>query len=99
MPTKLTDAQIQAELGKLSGWEVQDGLLLKEFSFNNYLDGVAFASAVGVVCEGIGHHPEELNIGYQRVRLSFITHDIGNALSDADFQTAAAVDALGFPKA
>lgn len=98
MPTKLTDQQVQTELSKLSGWNVQDGELIKVYTFNNFLDGVAFASAVGVICEGMGHHPEKLHIGYQKVTLSFITHDVGDALTEADFAAAAAVDALNFPK-
>jgi 4a-hydroxytetrahydrobiopterin dehydratase len=98
MPTKLTDAQIQEQLAALPGWEINaDGRLSRTFQFGSYLDGVAFASAVGVVCEGIGHHPD-LFIGWRRVVVSFITHDIGNAISDSDFEAAAAVAALGFPR-
>lgn len=97
MATPLTEAEFTARLGDLDGWRRDGERLVKQFSFDNYLAGLAFASAVGVLCEGANHHPD-MTIGWRRVELSFTTHDAGNRLSAKDFAAAAAIDALGYPK-
>ena len=70
---------------------------VKEFTFDSYLAGVAFASSVGVVAEGLDHHPD-MTIGYRRVTVTFTTHDAGNTISAKDLAAAAAVDGLGYPR-
>ncbi|MXX50439.1 MAG: 4a-hydroxytetrahydrobiopterin dehydratase, partial [Chloroflexi bacterium] len=57
MAMPLTEAEITAGLGELDGWRREGECLVKQFRFDNYLAGLAFASAVGVVCEGANHHP------------------------------------------
>ncbi len=92
----LEEAQIAARLARLNGWE-RDGMVIKKtFPMETYMTGLAFASAVGTVCEVRGHHPDIL-IGWRRVVVSFTTHDAGNMLTDNDFDAAEAVDALGYP--
>ncbi|MCY4248022.1 MAG: 4a-hydroxytetrahydrobiopterin dehydratase [Chloroflexi bacterium] len=97
MATPLTEAEITAGLGELDGWRRDGERLVKQFSFDNYLAGLAFASAVGVLCEGANHHPD-MTIGWRRVEVSFTTHDAGNRLSAKDFAAAAGIDALGYPR-
>ena len=97
MATALTEAEISAGLRELDGWARDANKLVKEFKFDNYLAGLAFASAVGVLCEGANHHPD-LVIGWRRAHVSFTTHDAGNQLSAKDFAAAAAIDALGYPR-
>jgi 4a-hydroxytetrahydrobiopterin dehydratase len=95
--TPLTEAEIAERLTKLSGWQTDGTTISKTFTFDKYLEGTAFASAVGVVCEGINHHPD-MHIGYKRVSVSFTTHDTGNTLTDKDFDCATAIEALRYPK-
>lgn len=97
MTTALSDADIKARLAQLKGWSREDDVLVKSFGFDSYLAGVAFASAVGVIAEGLNHHPD-MSIGWRRVTVSFTTHDAGNKLSAKDFAAAAAIDALDYPK-
>ncbi|MXX82348.1 MAG: 4a-hydroxytetrahydrobiopterin dehydratase [Chloroflexi bacterium] len=97
MAMPLTEAEITDGLGELDGWRREGECLVKQFRFDNYLAGLAFASAVGVVCEGANHHPD-MTIGWRRVQVSFTTHDAGNRLSAKDFAAAAGIDALGYPK-
>ena len=96
MTKALSEAEISAGLATLDGWARDGDALVKEFRFDNYLAGLAFASGVGVIAEGLNHHPD-LSIGWRRVHVSFTTHDAGNQLSDKDFAAAAAIDALGYP--
>lgn len=97
MSAALSDQEITASLAKLNGWARNGDELTKEFRFDNYLAGLAFASGVGVIAEGLNHHPD-LVIGWRRVSVSFTTHDAGSKLTSKDFAAAAAIDALGYPK-
>lgn len=96
MAKALTEAEISAGLATLNNWTRDGDVLVKEFKFDSYLAGLAFASSVGVVAEGLNHHPD-MTVGWRRVTVSFTTHDTGNKLSAKDMAAAAAVDALGYP--
>lgn len=95
--TALNDSEIEAALHDINGWEREGDALVRTYKFDSYLAGVAFASAAGVVCEGLDHHPDML-IGWKKVTLRFTTHDAGHKISDKDIEAAKAVDALGYPK-
>jgi len=98
MPTPpLADAAIDAALAGLAGWERSDNALVRVFKFDSYLAGVAFATAVGVLSEGMDHHPD-LIINWRKVTVRYTTHDAGNRISAKDIRAAQAVDALGYPR-
>ena len=97
MAGALSESEINARLGDLKGWARDGDTLVKTFQFDSYLAGVAFASTVGVISEGLNHHPD-LSIGWRRVTVAYTTHDAGNKLSSKDFAAAEAIDALGYPK-
>ena len=96
--TPLTDKQISDGLSKLPGWERDGDKLKKTFKLETYMAGLAFASAIGTVCEALDHHPD-LFIGWKRVEVGFSTHDAGNKISQKDLDAAAKVEALGYPRA
>ena len=97
MADALSDAEINAGLAKLNGWARDGDELVKQFQFDNYLAGLAFASSVGVIAEGLNHHPD-LIIGWRRVSVSFTTHDAGSKITAKDLAAAEAIDGLGYPK-
>ncbi len=97
MADALSDAEINAGLAKLNGWARDGDELVKQFQFDNYLAGLAFASSVGVIAEGLNHHPD-LIIGWRRVSVSFTTHDAGSKIMAKDLAAAEAIDGLGYPK-
>lgn len=93
----LTEDQIAARLSQLTGWE-RDGMVIrKTYKLDTYMTGLAFAAAVGTLCEARDHHPD-LYIGWKQVQVSFTTHDAGSSLTTNDFDAAQAIDALGYPK-
>ena len=92
----LTQDEIQTSLKELNGWECADDMVSKTFELPTYLAGVAFAAAVGIVAEGMDHHPDML-ITWRKVKVSFTTHDAGHKVSNKDIKAAKAVDALGYP--
>ncbi|NDJ60327.1 MAG: 4a-hydroxytetrahydrobiopterin dehydratase [Chloroflexi bacterium] len=96
--TPLSDAEIDARMTKLDGWTRTDMIISKTFTLDSYLAGPALATAIGVICEGMNHHPDNLSIGYKQVEVSFTTHDVGNVLTASDFDAAEAIDALNYPR-
>lgn len=95
--TPLTEAEIMEELEKVNGWERDGDVLTKSFKVDHYMAGLALASAIGTIAEGLNHHPD-LYIGYKTVKVGFTTHDAGSKLSSKDFAAAAAIDALNYPR-
>jgi 4a-hydroxytetrahydrobiopterin dehydratase len=89
---KLTDSQISDNLSKLSGWELINGQISKQYTFSTYKAGLVFATVVGHLADQMDHHPD-LFIGYQKVRVSLNTHDVGG-ISELDFELAGKIDSI-----
>lgn len=92
--TPLDETTIATRLAALSGWTRDGSVIRKTYQLTSYPAGLAFASAIGTICEGFDHHPDRLCIGWKQVEVSFTTHSAGNALTALDFDVAAAIEAL-----
>ncbi len=92
----LTDDEISELHLQTPMWQVADvdGVkrLRRNFKFDNYLDGVEFASRVGKQADMQDHHPTII-IRYQQVAVEWYTHAI-NGLHRNDFVMAAKSDEL-----
>ncbi len=74
-------------------WIVEDNKqLLKEFSFDSYLDAIEFSNKVADLSEEQGHHPF-IHINYKIVKIILFTHKI-NGLHENDFLMASKIDNL-----
>ena len=82
----LSDEEVLSRLGALPGWKIEDGMLVKTFKFKDFLTALHFVNRLGDVAEEAGHHPD-IDIRYNRVRLSLTTHDAGG-LTGKDFDLA-----------
>ena len=89
---RLSDGEIRDQLSQLSGWELQQGKLHKEFQFANFVEAFGFMASAALIAEKMGHHPEWSNV-YNRVVMDLSTHDIGG-ISSLDCRLAAAIDEL-----
>jgi len=83
----MTKREAERLVRVLTGWNLMDGSLEKEFHFKSYLDGLDFAYSVGKIAEEQDHHPDIL-IKWRRVRLTLSTHSV-KGLSENDFIVAA----------
>lgn len=90
---KLNDNQIAERLKILNGWQRDGDQIVKEWHFKDFIGAMAFIQQVALLCEKNNHHPEMFNV-YNRVQLTFSTHDAGG-LTENDFRIAAAIDQLG----
>jgi 4a-hydroxytetrahydrobiopterin dehydratase len=91
-PGRLEEREIQSRLEGLTGWELRDGKLHREFAFADFVEAFRFVSGVALIAERMDHHPEWSNV-YNRVVIDLTTHDAGG-LTDLDFELAAAASAL-----
>jgi 4a-hydroxytetrahydrobiopterin dehydratase len=90
------DADIQQYLPLVPGWALEQGKLVKAFSFEDYHETLAFVNAIAYVIHAEDHHPE-LVVTYNRCVARFDTHSVNEGrggLSINDFICAAKVDAI-----
>lgn len=77
---KLTDSEIQTELGGLPGWTVDKGKLHREFKFADFIHAFGFMTTAALAIEKMNHHPEWFNV-YNRVDIYLVSHDAGGITS------------------
>lgn len=77
-----------------SDWQLvdDDKRITREFSFKNFYHTMSFVNAVAHIANQENHHPD-LEVGYNRCRVSYQTHAVGG-LSENDLICAAKVDQL-----
>lgn len=92
----LSEADIQSALADMDGWSYSDGKISKTYELPSYTAGLAFATAVGTLAEGMNHHPD-MSIGYKKVTVTFTTHDDGNVVTQKDIDAAKRIETLGYP--
>jgi 4a-hydroxytetrahydrobiopterin dehydratase len=101
----LGEAEIQQHLAQTPEWraadaegrEVRDGrpqAIARERKFEDFAAAIAFVNSVAEISERANHHPDILVHGWNKVRLTLSTHSEGG-LTEADFEVASQIDALG----
>lgn len=93
----LGDAAILEALELLDGWKRDGDTLVKTFETATYPQGLAFATAAGMVADGLNHHPD-ITIGWKKVTLVFTTHDAGHKITQMDVDAAKAINAIAIRK-
>ena len=88
----LSPDEITSRLASLSGWNVEQGELARQFQFPDFLGSIAFVNSVAPLAEAAGHHPD-IDIRYNKVRVALTTHDAGG-ITAKDFDLAAKASKL-----
>ena len=73
---RLSESDIDEELKKLSGWNVKEDKLHKEFQFDNFNQAFGFMTRAAMEIEKMNHHPEWFNV-YNRITVDLTTHESG----------------------
>lgn len=89
MPDRLDDEEIDRRLP--DGWERAGDEIVRVYPFDDYLDGVTFATRVAEVADEEYHHPE-LTIRYDEIEVRLTSHEAGG-VTDADLRLAGLFDA------
>jgi 4a-hydroxytetrahydrobiopterin dehydratase len=69
-------SELMPRLRALPGWEHADNRISKTFRFANYYETIAFVNAIAYMANRQDHHPD-LSVHYNRVVVSFATHEAG----------------------
>jgi len=91
---KLDPARIEALLSEVPGYQVVDSrsVISKDYKFADFYETIAFVNALAYIANQEDHHPD-LEVSYNKCRVSFSTHDAGG-LTENDFICAARVNTL-----
>ena len=92
MPTVLSEEEIMDATSGMTGWEVVDGKLHKEYLFDTFNAAFGFMTRAAMEIEKANHHPEWLNV-YNRLTIDLTTHDAGGITSN-DVNLARVLDSL-----
>ena len=90
--TKLTAEEIESKLAELEGWEVEENVLKKKFTFGDFAESLAFVITVGEIAEEHDHHPD-ITFGWGYTEVALTTHDTGG-LTEFDFAVARRIDGM-----
>lgn len=91
-PAPLSGRALADAVAALPGWSLVGGKLHREFRFPDFVRAFGFMSAVALVAESQGHHPEWSNV-YGRVVVDLTTHDAGG-VTEADLALARSMNEL-----
>ncbi|QDX40648.1 4a-hydroxytetrahydrobiopterin dehydratase [Salarchaeum sp. JOR-1] len=90
MAELLDDDEVAERLPE--GWTRDGDEIVRVFEFDDYLEGVAFASEIGELAEEEFHHPE-IVIRYEEVAVRFTSHEEGG-ITGKDIELAEESNAL-----
>jgi 4a-hydroxytetrahydrobiopterin dehydratase len=88
----LERGELEAEVGKLAGWEVHDGALEKSFACGDFSGSMAFLNRIADAANAADHHPD-VSISWDTVTLRWVSHSEGG-ITTADVAMARKSDEL-----
>jgi 4a-hydroxytetrahydrobiopterin dehydratase len=72
----LSEEELSQLLRELPEWTLDDGALVRFWTFADFVQAMAFVNRVAELAEKAGHHPD-IDIRYNRVKLGLVSHDAG----------------------
>jgi 4a-hydroxytetrahydrobiopterin dehydratase len=88
----LPEDDIRAALSDLPGWELAGGQITAEYRLDGFAGAIAFVVRLSYAAEAANHHPD-LDIRYDRVRVTLSTHSEGGVTAK-DLDLARAIEAV-----
>lgn len=82
----LTEAELQAALAELPGWEIREGWLRRTYKTPGWPHTLMLAQTIGYIAEAAWHHPD-LSLGYAQVTVKLQTHRV-KAITNMDVALA-----------
>ena len=90
--SRLSDIDIQRELGRLSGWSRRGDALVKTYQFPTFRAGIEFVNRVARAADAADHHPD-VDIRYTKITCTLSTHSAGG-ITAKDLALAADIERL-----
>lgn len=93
-PQLLNTGQIKTYLNQVPGWEylAEQKSILRNFSFANFYETVAFVNAAAWIAQQENHHPD-ISFGYNKCKILYTTHS-AQGITLFDFICAAKINQL-----
>ncbi len=88
---RLPEKDLLEQLKALPQWRLLDGKIVRDVQFGSFPEAIHFVEQISSAAEGQKHHPD-IDIRYDRVRLSLVTHDSGG-ITNKDITLAHTIDA------
>jgi 4a-hydroxytetrahydrobiopterin dehydratase len=88
----LTESELAELLRELPEWAIEDGTLIRFWTFNDFVEAMAFVNRVAELAQKANHHPD-IDIRYNRVKLGLVSHDAGG-ITARDARMARELSAL-----
>lgn len=94
METKLNAEEIKLRLESKPLWNVNDrDELYRELVAPSFTAAIGLTNAIAIAAEAMGHHPDILVYGWNKVRVSVRTHTV-DGLTELDFALAEKIDEI-----
>jgi 4a-hydroxytetrahydrobiopterin dehydratase len=74
-------------------WNIESGVLTKEYEFKNFIEAIEFVNKVSILAETMEHHPDLLIHSYNKVKIMLSSHE-ENKITDKDYALANRIDEL-----
>ena len=74
MTKALNAVEIEEVLKTHPEWKLQDGKLIREWTFKDFVEAMQFVNRIAALAEAAGHHPD-IDVRYNRVLLGLVSHD------------------------
>jgi len=92
MMAVLTDSEIQAALGSLSGWQRNGLAIQRVFRFADFKEAMKFVNKIADAAEQANHHPD-IDIRYNTVTMALVSHDSGG-VTQRDVRMAGIINGI-----
>lgn len=90
---KLNELEIQAQMTSIDpAWKFKGKFIHRDFLFKDFTEAFSFMTAVALIAEKSGHHPDWKNV-YNKVTIALNTHD-ADGITTKDFDLAKAIDGI-----
>jgi 4a-hydroxytetrahydrobiopterin dehydratase len=90
----LSEQQLHDLQLELPEWALDDGKLVRYWTFPGFVEALAFVNRVALLAEQAQHHPD-IDVRFNRVKLALVSHDAGG-ISPRDARMARQLSAA-FP--
>jgi len=91
-PDRLSDDAIAEALEALSGWQMKDAKLHREYRFKDFVTAFGWMSSCALVAEKLDHHPEWSNV-WASVTVDLTTHE-SKGITERDIALAKKMETL-----
>jgi 4a-hydroxytetrahydrobiopterin dehydratase len=74
-------------------WEIENNKLIKNYTFNNYINVINFLNKITPLAEQLNHHPDILIHSYKKIKIMLHTHS-ENKITKLDYELAKKIDLI-----